>query len=67
MDPVTASILSLGSTLIGGVTSFIGSQQQAAATRDAANYQAQVARNNQIIAQQNATYARQAPYNRIAA
>jgi len=60
MDPVTASILSLGSTLIGGITSFIGGQQQAAATKDAANFQAQVARNNQIIAQQNAAYARQA-------
>lgn len=57
-DPL--SLLSLGSTLIGGVFSFIGGQQQAAAQKDAANFQAQVARNNQIIAQQNATYARQA-------
>ncbi len=57
-DPL--SILSLGSTLIGGVFSFVGGQQQAAAQKDAANFQAQVARNNQIIAQQNATYARQA-------
>lgn len=57
-DPLT--LLSLGSTIIGGVMSFVGGQQQAAAQKDAANFQAQVARNNQIIAQQNADYARQA-------
>jgi len=60
MDPLTLGIISVGSSLIGGVTSFIGSQQQAQAASSAANYQAQVAKNNQKIAEDNANYSRQA-------
>lgn len=52
-------IISLGATLAGGVVSAMGAQQQAAAQADAARYQAQVARNNQIMAQRNAEYERQ--------
>ncbi len=59
-DPATLAIVSLVSTVASAGISFIGGQQQAAAQKDAANYQAQVARNNQVIAEQNATYARQA-------
>jgi hypothetical protein len=58
MDPL--SILSIGSTVIGGAFSLMGQMQQSSANAAAANYQAQVARNNQTIAEQNATYARQA-------
>lgn len=49
--------LGLAGTAIGGITSFIGTQQTASANAAAANYQAQVARNNAIIARQNADYA----------
>lgn len=59
-DPATLGAISLASSVIGGGISFIGSMQTAQANASAANYQAQVARNNQIIAQQNADYARQA-------
>lgn len=51
--------ISLASTIIGGGFSLMGSMQQASASQAAANYQSQVARNNQIIAEQNASYARQ--------
>jgi hypothetical protein len=47
-------------TLVSGVVGFVGQMQQASAQQDAAKYQAAVARNNQIIAQQNAGYAAQA-------
>jgi hypothetical protein len=47
-------------TLVSGVVGFVGQMQQASAQQDAARYQAAVARNNQIIAQQNAGYAAQA-------
>jgi hypothetical protein len=46
--------------LASAVTGFVGQMQQASAQQDAAKYQAAVARNNQIIAQQNAGYAAQA-------
>lgn len=52
-------IISLGATLAGGVVSAMGAQQQAQAQADAARYQAQVARNNQLMAQRNAEYVRQ--------
>jgi hypothetical protein len=45
--------------VIGGVVSAIGAIQQGKAQADAANYQAQVARNNEIIALQQAAYTRQ--------
>jgi hypothetical protein len=53
-------IISVASTLIGGVVSFMGAQQQAAAAQASANYQSQVAKNNAKIAEDNAAYARQA-------
>jgi hypothetical protein len=53
-------IISVASTLIGGVVSFMGAQQQASAAQASANYQAQVAKNNAKIAEDNAAYARQA-------
>jgi hypothetical protein len=58
MDPI--SIISIGATVIGGAVNMMGQMQQASASASAANYQAQVARNNQTIAEQNATYSRQA-------
>jgi hypothetical protein len=45
--------------IIGGVVSAMGAIQQGKAQADAANYQAQVARNNEIIALQQAAYTRQ--------
>ncbi len=60
MDPVTIGVISLASTVIGGGVSLMGQMQTANANASAANYQAQVARNNQTIAEQNATYSRQA-------
>lgn len=53
-------VLSLIGTAVSAVTGFVGSMQQASATKDAAEYQAAVARNNQIIAQQNAERSAQA-------
>jgi hypothetical protein len=51
-----SSVASIGGTIAGGM----GQQQQSGATAAEANYRAQVARNNQIIAEQNARYATQA-------
>jgi hypothetical protein len=51
--------VALASTVIGTGVSIMGSMQQASAAESSAKYQAQVARNNQIIAEQNASYARQ--------
>jgi hypothetical protein len=45
--------------IIGGVVSAIGAMKQGQAQADAANYQAQVARNNEIISLQQANLARQ--------
>jgi len=45
--------------IIGGVVSAVGAIQQGKAQSDAAKYQAQVARNNEIIALQQAAYTRQ--------
>lgn len=55
-----APILGLAGSAISGVMGFMGSMQQAEAQAGAANYQAQVARNNEIIARNNAAYAAQA-------
>jgi hypothetical protein len=60
MDPATLATVSLaGSVLSAGVGAF-GALQSASAQSAAAKYQAQVAQNNQIIAQQNAAQAAQA-------
>src|SRR5678815_1728656 len=52
--------LSLIGTAVSGITGFLGSMQQASAAKASANYQAAVARNNQIIADQNAARTAQA-------
>ncbi len=57
---VDLGILSLVGSAVSGITGFMGQQQSAQAASDAANYQAQVAANNSIIAQQNAAYAAKA-------
>lgn len=54
--PVIGVVSALASTGFG----IYGAMQQGQAQADAATYQAQVARNNQIVAEQNAAYARQA-------
>lgn len=59
MDPATLAYVSLAATGIGTVSQIAGQQRQAEATNSAAQYQAQVARNNQIIANQNAQSARE--------
>lgn len=51
--------LSLVGSAASGLFGFMGAQQTASATAAASNYQAQVARNNQVIAQQNAQQAAQ--------
>jgi hypothetical protein len=56
----TAAIIGLVGSAVSGITGFIGARQQAAATSEAANYQSQVARNNQTIASQNAQQQSQA-------
>ncbi len=60
MGVETLGILSLAGTLVGGAVSMLGQMQQQQAAQAQANYQAQVARNNKIIADQNAAYSRQA-------
>ena len=45
--------------IVGGVVSGIGAMQQGQAQADAARYQAQVARNNEIIAEEQANATRQ--------
>ena len=44
----------IGSSLIGAGVSYMGAQQQGAAARQAADYQAAVARNNAILAERQA-------------
>jgi hypothetical protein len=51
-----SSVASIGGTIMGGM----GQSQQYDAASQSASYQAQVAKNNQIIAEQNARYATQA-------
>lgn len=59
IDPVSLAVIGTVATVASTGFSLMGSMQQAGAQADAAKYQAQVARNNQIIAEQNASYARQ--------
>jgi hypothetical protein len=59
-DPATMAVVSLVGSGIGAIGQASGAQQTAQANATAANYQAQVAANNQIIANQNAEYATQA-------
>ena len=60
MGVETLAIMSVASTVLGGAMSAVGQMQQQAAAQQQAQYMAQVAKNNQIIANQTATYARQA-------
>lgn len=46
-------------SILGTGVSMLGAMQQGAAQKSAADYQAQVARNNQVVAQQNATLVQQ--------
>lgn len=57
MDPATLAAVSLGGSLLSAGVGAVGAATTAAANSSAAMYQAQVARNNQIIAQQNASSA----------
>ncbi len=58
-DPGTIAIASLAMTAIGTGASMIGQMQQGQAQAGMANYQSQVARNNQQIAEWNANRALQ--------
>lgn len=60
-------ILSIASTVVGGVFSAIGSQQQAQAQANAANYNAAVARNAALFAQQQGEVQAQANDRKTAA
>jgi hypothetical protein len=53
------AVASVVATVASTAMSVMSAQQSAAAQNKAANYQAQVAANNQKVADQNATYARQ--------
>lgn len=59
-DPATLAIASLAVSAIGAGVTTAGTISQGQANKSAAAYQAQVARNNQTIAQQNAQQAAQA-------
>jgi hypothetical protein len=59
MDPATLAVVSLATTVASAGIGFMGAQQQASAQAASANYQAQVARNNAVIQQQNAARAAQ--------
>lgn len=55
MDPVSAlAVASIGTSVAGGIVGAKGARQQADANVASAQYQAAVARNNSIIAEQNA-------------
>lgn len=54
VGPETLAIASIASSVVGTGVSIMGQMQQADAAQKAANYQAAVARNNQILANQRA-------------
>ena len=58
ISPGVMAILSFAGTAMGAIGQYQASQAAAASARNQANYQAQVARNNAIIAQQNAADVR---------
>ena len=58
MAITTAAAISIAFSAVGTIASAAGAAQQARAARDQANFQAGVARNNSIIAQQNAADVR---------
>lgn len=53
----TVAAVSLGSSILGGITGAFGASKKADAEAAAMQYKAQVARNNAIIAERNATQA----------
>lgn len=53
-------IISIFTSLAGGVFGMMGAQAQAQAQANMYNYQAQIAQRNAVIAEQNAEYERQA-------
>lgn len=58
IDPISiAAIASVALSAVGAVAGAAGAAQQGAASADAARYQAQVANNNALIAEQNAQRA----------
>lgn len=60
MCPGTLAIASLAAGVAGAGTSAYGTYESGQATSNAASYQAAVAQNNSIIANQNAAYAEKA-------
>lgn len=60
MDPATLAITSLVGSAIGGGVSAFGQLQSGQAAKDAGQYSAAVARNNQVYAQQDAQRAAEA-------
>lgn len=63
----TLAIASLVGSVVSGAVGFMGAQQQAGAQEASYKYQAQVARNNEVVASQNAAYASAAASNRAQA
>lgn len=55
--PAVAAGISIASTVVAGAVSAYGAMQSSQAQSQAADYQAQVSRNNQIVANQNAQAA----------
>jgi hypothetical protein len=60
-------VVALALTGVSAAVSAVGAIQQGRAASNAANYQAQVARNNQVIADQNASFALQQGQQQTAA
>jgi hypothetical protein len=60
LSAATLASISTGASIAGGVTSAAGAVLGGIGASNAYSYKAQVARNNAIIAKQNATYARAA-------
>ena len=62
MDPVTAAVISIGATALSTGVGVYSSIQQGKAAQKQANYQADVARQNQELAEQQASAERMAGY-----
>lgn len=57
MDPVSLAVISIGASAASGAVGAMGASNQAKSMSAMSGYQAGVARNNQIIAEQNAQHA----------
>lgn len=62
MDPVTATVISIGATALSTGVGVFSSIQQGKAAQAQANYQAKVAKQNQDLAEQQASAERMAAY-----